>query len=201
MMKNFWKTALVGAIAVAATDAAAATLLTTDTIVENTTIYSDATYIGAPDDYYGGIGGQIVTFDFGDDRIVNGSGSDLNVYEVDFGSPEFGSISVFASLDGISYFDITTSVGTVVDVDGDEIHSNSSFARSYDLDGVLEAARYIRIDGSGTGGSGFQVGFDLDAIGAVNYVLGDSVPPVPLPASFPLLLGAFGILALYRRRS
>lgn len=199
MRNKYWYAALSGALALAATDAAAATLLTTDTIIENTTIYPDSTYAGAPDDTYGGIGGQIVTFDFGDNTIVNGSGGDINVYEVDFGAQEFGLITVYASIDGISFFDLGLA-DAVVDVEGDELHSASGFARSYDLDGVLDFARYIRIDGNGTGGSGFQTGFDLDAIGAVNYELGGSVPEIPLPASFPLLLGALGFLAFRRRQ-
>ena len=188
--------------ATVASGAFAASLLTTNTLSENTTGLSDSIFIGAPDDIYVGIGGQIVEFDFGLDRIIDGAGGDLNVYEVDFGSPEFGSVSVSASLDGLTYYDLTSTAAPLVPVEGDETHSNAAFARSYDLDGLLSEARYIRLDGLG---SSFPSGccnlFDLDAIGGVNYTIGGDRPEViPLPASLPLLLGGILGLGIVRRK-
>lgn len=192
------------AVGLSASAASAASLYPT-TLFENTTGYADSLFIGAPDGTSGndgtawiGIGGQIVTYDFGIDRVVNGAGSDFNVYEVNWGSAEFGSITVSASLDGLTFTDLSASEAAWVDIDGDEAHGVPGFARSYDL-GALSMARYVRIDGNGTGASGGYNGFDLDAIGAINFTLGNTAA-VPLPASLPLLLGGLGLVAGITRR-
>ena len=90
---------------------------------------------------------------------------------------------------------MTSSQTPCVAIVGDELHGNPSFAKSFDL-GAMALARYIRIDGNGTGAAGGTNAFDLDAIGAINLV-----STVPLPAGMPLLLGALAVLTGLRRRS
>jgi hypothetical protein len=172
----------------------------------NTTGFADSLFTGAPDGSsanngvnWVGIGGQTVTFDFGLDRVDDGAGQDFNVYEVNYGSPEFGLITVAVSIDGSTFFDISASAGAWIDLDGDEAHGVAGFARSYDLDGSgLAQARFVRIDGNGTGAAGGTNAFDLDAIGAANFTL--ALPSVPLPAALPLLAGGLAGLAFLRRR-
>jgi len=58
--------------------------------------------------------------------------------------------------------------------------------------------RFVRIDGAGSGSaSGNTTGFDLDAIGAVNF---EQVAAVPVPAAAWLLSSALAGLGLARRR-
>jgi hypothetical protein len=102
---------------------------------------------------------------------------------------------VSVSLDGSTFTDVTASQTSYVAIVGDELHGNPSFAKSFDL-GAMALARYIRIDGNGTGAAGGTNAFDLDAIGAINLV-----SAVPLPAGMPLLLGALAVLTGLRRRS
>ncbi|AXI54124.1 hypothetical protein C1J05_06135 [Sulfitobacter sp. JL08] len=187
-------------------------LLTTDTLSLNTTGFVDSLFTGAPDattaeggvSGYVGIGSEIVVYDFGLNRIVNGPGGDFNVYEVRLGYPEFSNtntyIKVSASLDGISYVDLTSTEAAAVEIVGDEDHGDPNNARSYDLSGLLEA-RYIRIDGNvvdgnsntPAGGVDNNNGFDLDAVGGVNYTLASELVSVP-EVSATGALGAFGSL-------
>lgn len=160
----------------------------------NTTGQANSIFLGPPDDVYVGIGGKTVTYDFGVQTILNRPGLvDFNVYEVDFGAVEFSSMKVWASDDGITFTDVSASAVALVHIVGDEKHSNSSFARSYDL-GPLSKARYILIDGNGDGGAGGNNGFDLDAIGA------HEVTPIPEPASTALMLAGLGALGYIARR-
>ncbi len=139
-------------------------------LAENTTGFPDSTYTGPPDDFHIGIGGQIVTYDFGDNHVIDGGGPDFNIYEVDFGGAEFAIIDVLVSVDGTSYISVKDTEGPVVHIPGDEMHSNAAFARSYDLSAIVpNAVRFIRIDGVGNGAAGGNNGFDLDAIGAINF--------------------------------
>jgi hypothetical protein len=190
------------AIAVAggfAGSVSAATLGLFPTVLStNTTGQAASVYTGAPDDTYAGIGGQTVIYDFGNYRIVNAAGNDFNVYEVDFGAVEFSLTTVAVSIDGVTFVDVTASGAAALDLDGDEAHGNASFRRSYDL-GALSEARFLRIDGNGSGAAGGNNGFDLDAVGAGNYRLVQT-GVVPLPATLPLLIAGFAGLALVRRR-
>ncbi len=164
---------------------------------ENNTVATDADFLGAPDDTFFGLGGQNVTYDFGSVRIVNGAGNDFNIYEVDFGNVEFNLITVEVSLDGFAFVDVTASAGAPLDLDGDDDHGSASFRFSYDL-GSLTEARFVRIDGAGTGNSGGAVGFDLDAIGAGNFR--NAAIPVPsmLPAAAVAMIG-LGFIARRRK--
>jgi hypothetical protein len=97
---------------------------------------------------------------------------DFNVYEVDFGVPEFGAMDVLVSANGVSFFSVKSSEGPVKKVSGDDAHGNPDFARSYDLSGTgLDRVRFIRIIGAGDEPAGGTNGFDLDAIGALKTVL------------------------------
>ena len=62
---------------------------------ENTTGAADDIFLGAPDDDYLGISGEMVTYDFGSNTVVNRAGAvDFNVYEYDTSSPEFSFMDV-----------------------------------------------------------------------------------------------------------
>ncbi len=148
---------------------------------ENTTGFPDTVYTGPPDDNHIGLGGQTVTYDFDPFVIVDLPGPDFNIYEVDFGAPEFGSMTVAVSLDGINFVDVSATASAVVPIPGDETHSNDAFARSFDLAGSgLDEVRFVRVDGNGDGAAGGNNGFDLEAMGAINLALAGAPPPPPL---------------------
>ncbi len=192
--------AAAASLLVLASPAAAIPGLFPGQLLDNSTGCADSNFLGAPDDTYTGIGGQVVTFDFGDYRITNGSGPDFNVYEVDYGSQEFGAIDVLVSMDGTAFISVTESKASVVRVDGDDSHGDDRFARSYDL-GSLEWARYIRIDGKGSSKAGDTTGFDLDAVGAIHFSQVSTPSPVPEPSTLLLLgSGLAGLVASRRRR-
>lgn len=169
---------------------------------ENTTGFADSVFTGAPDgglDFsdvgidWVGIGGQVVEYDFGLDRVINGSGVDFVIYEVGFGGPEFGSIEVTVSLNGSDFSSILTPM-TGVDILGDSGRGDEAFAQGYDI-GAFGPARFIRIDGVGTGASGSNNAFDLDAIGLVNF------RSVSAPSTVLLLgLGLIGIFCQRRKQ-
>jgi hypothetical protein len=139
-------------------------------LFENTTGLPDALYlIGPPgEDYNVGLGGQIVTYDFGA-GIVDEPGLDLNVYEVDNGGQEFSSINVLVSNDGVSFISIKNTESALQRIPGDESLCCDQFGRSYDLAASgLGVARYVRIDGNGSGPAGGENGFDLSLVAAIN---------------------------------
>ena len=140
-------------------------------LFENTTGAADSTFVGAPDGTFFGLGGQIVTYDLtAPPFIVDGPGSDFNVYEVASGGNEFSSIVVSVSENGVDFFSVEATESAWVPIDGDEAAGNpAGFTRSYDIGGVgLATVNYIRIDGNGDGAAGTSTGFDLDAIGIIN---------------------------------
>jgi len=141
-------------------------------LLDNSTTGDNSMFLDAPDGAYWGLGGQIVTYEYDCGFVVDGTGPDFTIYEVSSGSPEFTSIDdVLVSDDGVTFLSVHGSETATVRIPGDELHTNDSYARSYDLAAAgtgVNAVRYVRIDGAGTGGSGSGTGFDLDAMGAVN---------------------------------
>lgn len=169
------------------------------TLSENLTGMPDSRFLGAPNNVYGGLGREQLTYDFGPEVIVNRLGAvDFNVYEYVGGTPEFQSIDVLASRDGITFTSVKSSeTGSVVNIAGDGVHgASNTFARSYDL-GAFSWARYIRIDGLWDADPGGGNGFDLDAIGA------HEVTAIPEAASVAMMLGGLvgvGLAVRLRRR-
>ncbi|UCC31161.1 MAG: right-handed parallel beta-helix repeat-containing protein [Phycisphaerales bacterium] len=149
-------------------------------LMENTTGAADGTFTGPPDDVFYGLGNGSVTYDFGEAMVLDLTGPDFNVYEVDYGYPRFYRIAVSVSENDVDYYDVTGSGGPVVRIPGDERHGNDRHARSYDLAGSgLSAARYIRVQGTGNDPPGPTTGFELDAIGrhsASEECNGNNVP-------------------------
>jgi acetylornithine deacetylase/succinyl-diaminopimelate desuccinylase-like protein len=141
-------------------------------VYDNSTGAEDWRFTGPPDDVHYGLGGQIVTLEFNCGFVADLEGPDITVYEVDSGASEFGSLGdVLVSDDGASFVSIKATESAAVNIPGDEQHGSNSFARSYDLAGTgFRTVRFVRLDGSGTGGAGPSTGFDLDAIGAINRI-------------------------------
>lgn len=143
----------------------------TTTLLDNSTGAVDSIFVGAPDDTFFGLGGQVVTYSFDCALLADGPGSDFTIYEVDFGGAEFSSIDVLVSADGLAFISVKASEAPAVNVPGDAVHGDNKFARSYDLSGSgLPTARFIRLDGNGTGAAGSTTGFDLDAVGLIHQV-------------------------------
>ena len=156
-------------------------------LAQNTTTADASRLVGPPDDVFWGLGGQIVTYEWTCGRIVDGSGPDLTVYEVDGGDDEFESVSVLVSDDGVTFQDITGSMVAGVRIAGDAAHGGILFRRSYDLAYAgVRRARFVKLDGAGTGGSGSSTGFDLDAIGAIHLIDRDCNGSGGLDACEPL---------------
>jgi MYXO-CTERM domain-containing protein len=163
---------------------------------DNTTGLPPATFTGAPDGVFAGLGAQSLTYDFGDWVVANRPGAvDLNVYEVNFGGPEFEFVDVQASSDGVSYVSLSASESAIVGIAGDEAHGGGVFGRSYDL-GALPWARFVRLVGTGNGDAGGTNYFDLDALGAHELL----PSPVPEPQTWLMLAAGLGTLGLWRRR-
>ena len=118
------------------------------------------------------------------------------MYEVDIGGAQFGDIDVSVSLNGLDFFLVDNTIAAMINIDGDEAHSDPAFARSYDISGTgLTEVRFVRIDGIGTQPASFNRLFDLDAIGAINF------SDVPEPSTLALLgMGLLGIGWARRRR-
>lgn len=168
-----------------------------------------ASFLGAPDDVYTGLGGGFITYDFGQYRLINGAGQDFNVYEVDSGNVEFGSVDILVSADALTWFNVEGTAAAAIDLVGDEAHGNASFRKSYDLAGAVAALgatqfRYLRLDGTTSGAINSNNGFDPDAVAAINYIDTNPPPPpttVPEPASWALMILGFGSAgAMLRRR-
>jgi hypothetical protein len=164
-----------------------------------------ASFLGAPDDVFTGIGGQWVLYDFNDVRIVDGTGQDLNVYEVDFGAVEFSLARIEVSANGTTFFNISGSSAAAVDLVGDNTHSDASFRRSFDVGAAVAGLgasefRYLRVFGLGGGTIGGTNGFDLDAVGLVNWKAVDGPGGVPEPATWAMLIAGFGLVGAAARR-
>jgi hypothetical protein len=144
---------------------------------QNTTGEHDLIFLGPPDDIAMTIAGQIVEYDFGDLRVVNGEGPDFNVYECDVGTPEIAAYDVLVSQDGVNFKSLKASWKAMVRIPGDEGHEGGNYAQSLDLEHAgLSHARYIRIDGVGDEPIRHSGGFDLDAIGAIHLAPAEELP-------------------------
>jgi hypothetical protein len=165
-----------------------------------------AAYLGAPDDVHAGLGEHTLTYDLGTYRLVDGAGQDFNVYEVDGGSVEFGSVDVLVSADGVTFFNVESTFQAAVNLAGDELHGNASFRRSYDIAGAVAALgasqfRFVRLDGTGGGPIGGDNDFDPDAVGFANFI--NLAPAIPEPATWAMMVGGFALLggAVRRQRT
>lgn len=162
-----------------------------------------ASFLGAPDDMHTGIGAGFITYDLGDYRLIDGAGQDFNVYEVDFGAVEFNLLNVLVSANNLDYFNVNPSAAAALSLVGDGTHSNASFRKSYDVGAAVTALsatqfRYIRLQGTGSGGISGNNGFDPDAIGVANYV---NLAAIPEPATWSMMIMGFGLAGgLLRRR-
>ncbi len=146
------------------------------TASEVLTVAGQSSFLGAPDDDYTGIGAGWIQYDLGDYRLIDGAGQDFNVYEVDFGAVEFGSVDILVSADGVAFFNVESTALAAIDLAGDETHSVPVWRQSYDVAGALAALgvselRYIRLDGTGSGAISGSNGLDPD--GVVDSALGD----------------------------
>lgn len=155
------------------------------------TVNDPLVVLGAPDDRSVGIGDAMFVYSLGAYRLIDGPGPDLNVYEADFGAIEFHLMDVLVSNDNQNWVSIGSTMGSAVALEGDEQHGSAAHRKSFDLAGSgLSEAKYIRIQGLGTGAASGTSGFDLDAIGLVNW-------RVPAPSALALLAGP---LMVARRR-
>lgn len=145
----------------------------------NLTDVDDSVWLGMPDDIYAGIGSETVTYSLGTRAVVvDGPGSDFNIYEADVGGPEFDKIRVFVGNNVLAAFtEITATEAPVVRIPGDEQHGDDAFARSYDIGAAgFSTVSYIRIRGQNVSGpAGGVNGFDLDAMGII-YVAPSGCP-------------------------
>ncbi|NOX57823.1 MAG: hypothetical protein GXP29_03070 [Planctomycetes bacterium] len=139
----------------------------------NGTHFPDHWFTGPPDNGGNGIGGQVVEFDFGDSRIIDGPGRDFNVYadgQSIVSHPELERIDVLVSIDGVNFVSVKSTIGAMVTIPGDEMQAASSHTRSFNLAGSgLSEVRFVRIEGNGDEPSGSLSGYELDAIGAIHF--------------------------------
>ncbi|WP_185965042.1 PEPxxWA-CTERM sorting domain-containing protein [Glacieibacterium frigidum] len=176
------------------------------TASEALTVEETASFLGRPDDVHTGIGSGFITYDFGSFRLVDGAGADFNVYEVDFGTVEFASADILVSADGLTFFNVEGTGVAAVDLAGDETHSVATWRRSYDLGAAVTALgvsqfRFLRLDGTSSGGISGNNGFDPDAVAGINFI--DLTPPVggvPEPGTWALMIGGFGLVGGAMRR-
>jgi hypothetical protein len=123
-------------------------------------------FLGAPDDNFLGLGDGQLTYVLDGVTLVDGSGPDFNVYEVNFGGDDFQYVEVSVSADGSTFTPIAPEPGAPISIPGDEAHTRLDLRRSYDLASVgLSAVHHIRITGTHPDPPGGTAGFDLDAVG------------------------------------
>ena len=173
---------------------------------EALSVAEEASFLGAPDDLYTGLGAGFITYDFGPFRLVDGAGQDLNVYEYNSGAVEFTAVDILVSADGLNFWNIEASAAAAIDVVGDELHTNPSFRRSYDLAAAVVGLgasqfRYLRLDGTGSGAIGSSTGFDADSVVAINYIDTTPIGGIPEPATWAMMIVGFGAAgSMIRRR-
>ena len=164
------------------------------TVSGNTTGQLDDAIIGPPNAIFLGLGNASVTYDFGESRVIDSSGGDFNVYEQPGGLIEFADLAVAVSLNGSDFFDVTATAAAGIELIGAEAHL-PDYIRSFDLSGTgLTMARFLRLTGTASTPAGGSSGFDLDAVGAINFTT------VPTPAAFAPGLLLLGAVIIRRRR-
>lgn len=155
------------------------------------TVNDPLVVLGPPDDKYFGLGEDIVVFTLGAWRVIDQPGPDLNVYEADFGAVEFNLMDILVSMDRREWVSIKSTMASAINIVGDERHNSVNHRKSFDLAGSgLAEARFIMIRGLGTGPASGTNGFDIDAVGIINWT-------VPGPGT---LVAIAGLVALRRRR-
>ncbi len=189
---------------------------TTITVSASATPAQVASWLGAPNDVYTGIGREWVQFDLGEYLVIDGTGPDFNVYEFNSGGAEWSIVDILVSANGTNFFNVEGSFAAAVDLIGDDAHGNANFRRSFDLGGAVASLgtsefRFIRIDGTTTSALGGSNGFDLDAIGLVNWKKAAIVTPpnggggggvgvIPEPATWAMMIAGFGLVGAAARR-
>jgi len=168
-------------------------------VTENTTSFPNDLFTGTPVGTNASAkpinAGTHVTFNFEQFTLVDGPGTEINVYEQWMGGgAEPDQLVVEASQDGntfhrLSGLEDNDFEWSSVDLKGDDNHGDEGKRYSWDLgSGGLESAQYVRLSGTSSASHGMEV----DAIGAA----------VPEPASAMLLgIGAGAIGLNLRRRS
>lgn len=132
-------------------------------LLDNTTGQDASVFTGSPVESgfggvdYAGIHGAVVTFRFDASatpiEILNGSGSDFNIYEADGGTEEFDSMDVLVSYDGSTFVTVKATEAGGIDVDNDN-RTMMTYVKSYDVGVALttlgaSSIRYVRVDGDG----------------------------------------------------
>jgi Secretion system C-terminal sorting domain len=144
--------------------------------------------------------GGVIVLAFRDGGIVDGVGVDFTIFEnpFDIGNGVFSEPGIVAvSEDNVTWYEFPydveagTGLAGMTPTNGSEDPSdpNVSGGDSFDLLTVgLEHIVYVRITDIGTTGGGNSVGFDLDAVVAVNGETGTSSieHPVNLPDTIKL---------------
>ncbi|MEM8678033.1 MAG: PKD domain-containing protein [Planctomycetota bacterium] len=162
-------------------------------IAENATGVASAYFAGRPDGFVNtddqlvgaaGLGNGSVTYELGEQFLLDTPGVDFNVYEYDVADgldlDEFDKLDVEVSADGTNFVLLAASSNPYVPIPGDEAHAGGSFARSYDLSGSgLTEVTHIRLTGTDLSAPGGTSGFDLDGIGIHPFVFDGSWSFVP----------------------
>ncbi len=141
---------------------------------ENTAGAPDHVFLGPPDGICHGLGTSVLEYDLAPQRLRDGPGPDLSVYEGVGGGAEFERLNVQVSADGIDYVSILGSQAPLVRIEGDDV-CTVHFGRSYDLAGSgLRSVRYVRLLGRNSDTGDRQSGFDIDAVGLIHYTSPDT---------------------------
>jgi len=127
-------------------------------------------FSGSPNGQWQGLGtGGTVLYNLniGGKKLVDGTGSDFNVYEKNGGDSESDSIDVLVSNDGSAWVDVSNTKTIGVELEGVQLTSHDQdFIYGYDISSTgLTDVRYIKIVGKSGGMPGGENGTELDGIG------------------------------------